>query len=286
MRRGVYKAIVLHYVCPKRCQSMLPSDIIFLADVQLSEECLEVQELMRNKFTAEEVDKRVPHYDWARWSVVLEWIRNSKSILDVGTGQGTFINSLARANAADELVGIDIRTYSLYSELFPGFRRIMMDAERMEFPDNAFDVVTCMEVIEHLPDGKLENVIAQLRRVSARRLIVSFPFCEPLPLSKYHSQQFTPRRVKELFPNASYTLLLKNPVTRVPWLIIDEQQGSQEQAALKPKTVRLLEPEAVKAQEAKLKAQEARFSRSMQADKDIWSRVKRKVKTSIRKISG
>jgi hypothetical protein len=81
-----------------------------------------------------------------------------------------------------------------------------------------------MEVIEHLPDGKLERVLAQLRRVAARRLIVSVPFCEPLPLPHYHQQQFTAERILSMFPTAKFTLFLKSPVTRVPWMLIDEPQ--------------------------------------------------------------
>jgi len=210
---------------------MFSANIIYLGNTAIGAECDQVRKLMDAKFGPARVDKRTPRNDWARWSIVLDWVRGSQSLLDVGTGQGTFINSLACAKAAQKLTGIDIQSYELYSELFPGFERIMMDAEKMSFPDNAFDVVTCMEVIEHLPDGKFEKVIAELRRVAAKRLIVSVPFCEPLPLSKYHKQQFTPARIKQLFPNAYYTLLLKDPVSRVPWLIVDEPQGGQTYAA-------------------------------------------------------
>lgn len=205
---------------------MFTANIIYLGNTPIGTECDTVRRLMAEKFGREQVDKRASRNDWARWSIVLDWVRGAKSLLDVGTGQGTFINSLACANAAEKLTGIDIRNYDLYSELFPGFERIMMDAEKMSFPDDSFDVITCMEVIEHLPDGKLEKVLSELRRVAAKRLIISVPFCEPLPLSKYHCQQFTPARLKEIFPKAHFTLLLKNPVTRTPWIVIDEPQGS------------------------------------------------------------
>ncbi len=204
---------------------MLNATIHYLTENDIVPECLEVRSLMRKKFTAEAVDKSIPPYDWSRWSIVLGWIRGTNSILDIGSAHGTFINSLACSKASKRLVAVDIRDYSLYSELFPGFSRIMIDAEKLPFENGEFDVVTCMEVIEHLPEGKMERVIKQLRRVAKRRLIVSVPFCEPLPLSKYHCQQFTPDRVKLLFPNARYTLMLKSPVTRVPWLVIVEEQG-------------------------------------------------------------
>jgi len=201
---------------------MLTAEVYCLSEVDLAPECAEVLERMRSKFDPSTVDTRIPIDDWARWSLVLQWVKGATSILDIGTAHGTFINSLALARAAERIVGVDIRDYSLYSELYPGFERLMVDAEELPFADNEFDTVTCMEVIEHLPDGKMERVIESLRRVAARRLIISVPFCEGLPLYKGHAQRFTPERITRLFPDASYTLLVKQKKGGVPWLIIDE----------------------------------------------------------------
>lgn len=177
---------------------------------------------MRSKFGHEKVESRIPVADWARWSYVLERVKGAASLLDVGTAHGTFLNSLACARAAEELTGIDIRNYSLYAELYPGFKRIEADVADMPFGDGAFDTVTCMEVVEHLPDEKLEQALSALRRVSNRRLIVSVPFCEGEPIYKGHFQRFTVDRIEALFPNASYTLLMKERKGATPWLLIEE----------------------------------------------------------------
>jgi 2-polyprenyl-3-methyl-5-hydroxy-6-metoxy-1,4-benzoquinol methylase len=203
----------------------LKAHIIQLKDSDINNACTEVRSIMREKFTQELIDKRITVNDWARWSIILDLVKNtSSSILDIGIAHGTFINALSRVNAAERLVGIDIKEYSLYSEIFPGFERIIADADSMPFRDGEFETVTCMEVIEHLPGEKMQNVISNLRRVAAKRLIISIPFCEPLPLPKWHHQQFTVERVSKLFPDAQYTLMLKSPVTRVHWLLIDESQ--------------------------------------------------------------
>lgn len=202
---------------------MLAAELIYLGETEVSQPLRQVRAAMCARFTEEVVRKRIHHGDWVRTGIVLDWVRGCGSILDIGAGQGLFVNALALTGAAETIRGIDIRDYSLYSELWPGFERIMVDAEQMPFADGAFDTVVCMEVIEHLPDGKLERVLAQARRVARRRLILSVPLCEPLPLSKYHCQQFLPGRIAAMFPGAKFTILLKKPVDRsVPWIVIDE----------------------------------------------------------------
>ncbi|HEX2257958.1 MAG TPA: class I SAM-dependent methyltransferase [Afifellaceae bacterium] len=131
------------------------------------------------------------------------WLGPRNPILEIGAGHGSLLNALACSHAADRIVGIDIRDYNFYCELFPRFQRIMVDAEELTFDDNEFEVITCMEVIEHLPDGKMERVLGELRRVATKRLIISVPFCEPPPLPKYNSQRFDSERVQQMFPLAS-----------------------------------------------------------------------------------
>lgn len=203
----------------------LPAKIVHLSEDYINPYCENVRAIMRDKFTADLVDKRITVNDWARWSFVINRLYNTcDTILDVGIAHGTFINSLSGAGFAKRLVGIDIKEYSLYSEINPSFEVKIEDAEYLSFEDNEFETVTCMEVIEHLPGDKLNNVIANLRRVAERKLVISVPFCEPLPLPKWHHQQFTPERIMNIFPNADYTLMLKSPVTRVPWLLVEEEQ--------------------------------------------------------------
>lgn len=199
-------------------------NVFWLGDVHIGSECDQVRLHMHDKFGSENVEKRIPRDDWARWSLILEWVKGAPSILDIGTAHGTFLNSLAAAKASERLVGIDIRDYSMYSQIYAGFQRLFADAGDMPFADNEFDTVTCMEVIEHLEDGKLNGVIDELRRVAARRLIVSVPFCEGLPLYKGHAQRFTPNRISELFPDARLSLFVKEKKGGTPWLIIDEER--------------------------------------------------------------
>lgn len=201
-------------------------NMIHLSESLVSEPCRTVRGMMTEKFGPEAIAQRLPTDDWARWSLIVERLDGTPSLLDIGTAHATFLNSLACAGTIGRMVGIDIRDYSLYSELFPGFERIMADVTKMPFSDGEFHTVTCMEVIEHLSDDGVEKALSEMRRVAASRLIVSVPFCEGLPLYKGHYQQFTPERVQKLFPGADYTLLIKERRGGTPWLIITEDRNA------------------------------------------------------------
>ncbi|MEN7538102.1 class I SAM-dependent methyltransferase [Aurantiacibacter flavus] len=159
--------------------------------------------------------------DWRRLDWVLDQIpEDCRTILDVGTGPGALINTLALSDRFEAVNGIDVRQYTKFVSLTDKFTLDIMDATQMVFEDNQFDCVICMEVIEHLPDGKMEAAIAELRRVARKRLIMSVPFKEPEPLPHYHLQRFDEERIQRVFPRAEYELVgVERPV---PWAFLTE----------------------------------------------------------------
>ncbi|MDX6354933.1 MAG: hypothetical protein QOF98_1836, partial [Streptomyces sp.] len=100
------------------------------------------------------------------------------SALDVGCGLGELV---AKLRARDvEAVGCD------FSEAFlrlaprrarPHLRQA--DVTALPYPDHAFDVVTCMELLEHLPVPTIDRAIESLRRVTGGTLIVTTPSFGP-----------------------------------------------------------------------------------------------------------
>jgi len=93
-----------------------------------------------------------------------------KKVLDVGCGGGILAEAMARANA--RVTGIDMgeaplqvaRLHLLESGLEINYERIPAERLADEFPAS-FDVITCMEMLEHVPDpGSIVRSCARLLR--------------------------------------------------------------------------------------------------------------------------
>jgi SAM-dependent methyltransferase len=158
--------------------------------------------------------------DWPRVSYVAEVLRPGGDLLDVGVGAGQFLNMLARSGKFRSVVGIDKVNFNKYIELEPNMSKLQGDIANLQFEDDSFDVVTCMEVLEHVPSEVFVAGLAELRRVCRGQLIMSLPFCEQEPISKYHLRRFEAADILELFPDAGYTLLDR---PRMPWMIMEER---------------------------------------------------------------
>jgi len=80
-----------------------------------------------------------------------------KRVLDVGCGGGILSESLARAGA--QVIGIDLsdavlevaRLHAIEAGVAVTYRQISAEDLALECPKN-FDMVTCMEMLEHVPD--------------------------------------------------------------------------------------------------------------------------------------
>lgn len=97
------------------------------------------------------------------------------TLLDVGTGAGDIpaaARNLAAARAVRlQTVGLE-RTLPIARAAAPACGvPVSGDALRLPFPDGAFDVVTCSQVLHHFVDDEAARVLREMNRV-ARRLVV------------------------------------------------------------------------------------------------------------------
>lgn len=89
------------------------------------------------------------------------------SYLDVGCGRGEMLRH-ARRMQFDPVLGVEIVPSLVDGELV-----IFAEAHALPFADNAWDVVTLFDVIEHLVPGDDEAVCRELMRVARRQILIT-----------------------------------------------------------------------------------------------------------------
>jgi 2-polyprenyl-3-methyl-5-hydroxy-6-metoxy-1,4-benzoquinol methylase len=145
---------------------------------------------------------------------------DGRFILDAGCGAGQGTSYLARSGAR-YVVGVDIVPDAVayghdhYVEQDKGTLAFgAMDVTRLGFGDGTFDMVTSIEVIEHLT--KPESYVAEMRRVLKDEglFVLSTP---NKPLSSPTPGTMWPYHVHEFYPNELETLLRRHFTTVEMW---------------------------------------------------------------------
>ncbi len=109
------------------------------------------------------------------------------SLLDVGCGEGVLVQRWAQRLGSGRVVGVDLEEESIQNgwaeHTAPNLEYRVMTAGGAEqlgnlpFADGEFDLVSAIEVLEHVPDP--EHTVAEMARCAKRHLLVSVPR-EPL----------------------------------------------------------------------------------------------------------
>lgn len=93
--------------------------------------------------------------------------KDAKTLLDVGCGNGYFLQKAAKAGY--EIHGCDVLT----DVAIPGGTYHQGNLEKLPFPDNYFDIVTCHHTLEHVIN--LEVSVSELKRVARQQVVVVVP---------------------------------------------------------------------------------------------------------------
>lgn len=100
-----------------------------------------------------------------------------RTVLDIGCGIGQLISKLRE---------LQVDAYGLeYSKDFISISPVKDyiyngNIENLElFTDGSFDLIVCMEVLEHIPPTYLNKVISELKRISRYRLLITIPSYGP-----------------------------------------------------------------------------------------------------------
>ena len=126
------------------------------------------------------------------------------SLLDMGSGRGTFLWPLLDTFPDIEVTSIDINPVRVTDITavreggFSNLRALQIDAAEIELEDNEVEVVTALEVLEHMPaPGK---AAAEAVRVASKYVIASVPSKEDE--NPEHIHLFDRGSFESLFLNA------------------------------------------------------------------------------------
>lgn len=129
-----------------------------------------------------------------------KYIHPGSRVLDVGFGLG--YGMVKMAERAEQIIGIEIdrRAVSRAEKLVEDVPQIVavkhFDGRLIPYIDNSFDVVTCVDVLEHVPD--YGAFLKEMIRVSSRVVFVSTPNRRPeytrsngRPKNRWHLREWS-----------------------------------------------------------------------------------------------
>lgn len=99
------------------------------------------------------------------------------SLLDVGCGNGAFMYFIEQKKLPLRLLGLE-RSNAAISRKLCQAEIQYGSADELPYEDHSFDMVSALEVIEHLPFGVYEQVLRELERVAGKYIMISVPYQE------------------------------------------------------------------------------------------------------------
>jgi len=112
----------------------------------------------------------------ARWMDTMHTVLGDTSgvVVDIGIGEGFALERMFPAGTP--AIGLEYRHDKalVASEKLPEVSVVRGDAGVLPFPDRSADLVTSIEVLEHLPG--YEQAVAEMARICRGRLVVSVPW--------------------------------------------------------------------------------------------------------------
>jgi len=99
----------------------------------------------------------------------------AKRILDAGCGEGFVVSYLLQENDRLAITGLDcsLEALDMARQMVSGVLFDVGDLREMPYSDDDFDLVMCLEVLEHLPNP--HEGLRELRRVTSAHCLLSVP---------------------------------------------------------------------------------------------------------------
>ncbi len=149
---------------------------------------IEADESNTEKYIALAKEKNLKLYHFKRTDRLLPRISKAigilkglyfESILDVGSGRGAFLLPFMDTFPYVRVTSLDIldKRYNMLKDMqnggLEGFTALKEDICTSSLPDKSVDVVTMLEVLEHIPD--FEKAISNAIRLARKYIVLSVP---------------------------------------------------------------------------------------------------------------
>ena len=144
---------------------------------------------------------------------LIEALHQPGTFLDIGCSVGSFLQ--AAAASGWDAWGVDISQYAVDACLQDGLQAKTGDMQRLDFPDQTFDVINLRHVLEH--DWDLHACLAEIRRVlkPGGLLVLEVPHVDfrrarsqPEKYAKFwppcHCYWFSGKSVRNILPRAGF----------------------------------------------------------------------------------
>jgi ubiquinone/menaquinone biosynthesis C-methylase UbiE len=160
-----------------------------------------------------------------KFLAVAEHLQGANRVLDFGCGPGSFLSILAERFPTMEAIGVDQASRQIrfardtisprYTEGRIRFVETPPGGEQLPFPDESFDAITCIEVVEHIHPYYVNCILRDLARLlkPGGRLIMTTPNYRSLwPLIEFALERMSPvkyhdQHINKLTPNAAAKVL-------------------------------------------------------------------------------
>ncbi|MBN1253034.1 MAG: class I SAM-dependent methyltransferase [Bacteroidales bacterium] len=126
-----------------------------------------------------------------------------KNHLDIGCGDGKLISIISKLNKEKQHFGYDLSEPAILLAKALNFNRknatfVNGDFAEAEFE---FDLITLIEVLEHIPDAEIENFVENIYKKlkPGGKLIVSLPSINVFPVKAKHYRHYSLEMIKNSF---------------------------------------------------------------------------------------
>ena len=171
------------------------------------------------------------YYSYVSWIIDYVNKSNAKKIAEVGCGDGKILWELAKINPDKQFIGYDLSKKAIaFAKAFGyGIRNLQFHDKDFDNDKDKYDLILCVEVLEHIPDEKIAHFVENISDHLAKegRLVISVP-TKNVKLNPKHYRHYDLPLLKEHLKNFDLIdthYIYKNNIINKILLSLFDQMG-------------------------------------------------------------